>query len=114
MISQIFSVSLTFETNNYIILGGLFMANKRTLKRTINLLCEELFAECLANTLYGTGNDNDNCEALAYSIIKLQSDFICRISHPEPGMLPKAYYKKLKEDFIAQASDIIDQINNHH
>jgi hypothetical protein len=43
----------------------------------------------------------------------LQSDYISRISHPEPGMPAKAYYKKLKEDFIAQAGDIIDQINNH-
>jgi hypothetical protein len=86
------------------------MANKRSLKRTINLICEELFAESIAVSLYG---NNDNYEAIIYSILKMQSDFICRISHPEPGMLPKVYYKKLKEDFIAQASDIIDQLNNH-
>ena len=86
------------------------MANKRSLKRTINLICEELFAESIAVSLYG---NNDNSEAIIYSILKMQSDFICRISHPEPGLAPKAYYKKLKEDFIAQASDIIDQLNNH-
>ena len=89
------------------------MANKRVLKQSINVICEELFAECLANTLYGNDADSKNCEALAYSILKLQSELISRISHPEPGMLAKAYYKKLKEDFVAQASDIIDQINNH-
>jgi hypothetical protein len=43
----------------------------------------------------------------------MQSDFICRISHPEPGMPAKKYYQKLREDFVAQASDIVDQINNH-
>ena len=89
------------------------MANKRVLKQCINLICEELFANCLATTLYGNDADSKNCEALAYSILKLQSEFISRISHPEPGMPAKAYYKKLKEDFVAQASDILDQINNH-
>ena len=89
------------------------MANKRVLKQNINVICEDLLAECLATTLYGSDADSKNCEALAYSILKLQREFISRISHPEPGMPAKAYYKKLKEDFIAQASDIIDQINNH-
>lgn len=86
------------------------MANKRNLKRNINLFCEELFAECMAASLYG--HDHDGAEALIYSTIKMQNDFICRISHPEPGMPAKVYYKKLKEDFVAQASEIIDQINN--
>ncbi|MDE7455259.1 MAG: hypothetical protein K2M96_00985 [Prevotella sp.] len=86
------------------------MANKRNLKRNINLFCEELFAECVAASLYG--HNHDGAEALIYSAIKMQSDFICRISHPEPGMPAKVYYKKLKEDFVAQASEIIDQINN--
>ena len=86
------------------------MSNKKNLKRTINLICEELFAECIAASLYG--NNRDSSEALVYSVIKLQRDYTCRICHPEPGMAPKVYYKKLKEDFAAQASDIIDQINN--
>ena len=87
------------------------MANKRTLKHSINLVCGDLFAECVAASLYGGASDNS--EAILYSILKLQSDFICRISHPEPGMPAKTYYKKLREDFVAQASDIVDQINNH-
>ena len=87
------------------------MANKRLLKRTINLVCEELFTECIAASLYG--NNRDAAEALIYSTVKLQRDFISRISHPEPGMPAKAYFKNLREDFIAQVSDIIDQINNH-
>ena len=89
------------------------MANKRTLKHSINLICEDLFAECVAVSLYGNSDsNNDNIEALIYSILKMQADFICRISHPEPGMSAKKYYQKVKEDFVAQASDIIDQINN--
>ena len=87
------------------------MSNKRQLKRTINLICEELFAECVAASLYG--NSKDSAEALLYSTLKLRADYICRISHPEPGMSAKAYFKDLKEKFVAQVSDLADQLNNH-
>ena len=88
------------------------MMNKRTLKKCINAICDELFAECLAASLYVNKKNEDNIEALLFSIIKLQSNAISRISHPEPGMPAKAYYKNLREKFSSQASEIIDQINN--
>ena len=86
------------------------MANKRSLKRSITLICEELFAECVAASLYG--QNRDGAEALIYSTIKMQDDFIRRISHPEPGMPAKLYYKDLREKFAAQVGDMVDQINN--
>ena len=85
------------------------MTNKRALKRNINLICEEIFAEGLAASLYGHNREGAN--AVLYSTLKMRTDFICRISHPEPGMPAKQYYKKLREDFVAQASDIVDQLN---
>jgi hypothetical protein len=88
------------------------MANKRTLKRGINLVCEELFTEAVAASLYGNDVHKDNAEALLFTIVKMQSDFTCRVSHPEPGLPPKVYYKKLRENFAAQVSEFIDQINN--
>ncbi|MBQ9671511.1 MAG: hypothetical protein IJV34_01495 [Prevotella sp.] len=88
------------------------MANKRSLKHAINLVCEELLAECIAASLYGAETNDDNAEALLYSIIKMQSDFICRVSHPEPGITAKAYYKDLRTKFTAQVSEVVDQINN--
>ena len=87
------------------------MANKRALKRTINLFCEELFAECVAASLYG--DNREGAEALIFSTLKMESDFICRVSHPEPGMPAKQYFNDLRENFVAQASDIIDQLHNH-
>ena len=90
------------------------MANKRTLKKGIKLICEELFAECIAASLYGHNADQGNVDALLYSIIHTQDDFTARISHPEPGMAAKVYFRDLREMFTAQASDIIDQINNLH
>ncbi len=88
------------------------MANKRNLKRTINYICSDLFAEAVAASLYGEKPNKDNIDALLTSILIIHSDFISRISHPEPGMNTKLYYKTLIEDFNKQVSEIIDQIQN--
>ncbi|MCR5578350.1 MAG: hypothetical protein K6F74_03930 [Prevotella sp.] len=87
------------------------MANKRSLKRVIHLVCEELFAEGIALSLYGTKAQSDSANALLYSIIKMEDEYVRRISHPEPGMPAKTYFKDLREKFSAQVSDIIDQMN---
>ena len=88
------------------------MANKRSLKKVINLICEELFAEAVAVSLYGPETNEENANALLFSIVTMQEDFIARVSHPEPGMPAKTYFKKLAEDFSAQVSEILDQINS--
>jgi hypothetical protein len=88
------------------------MANKRTLKHAINLICEELFTEAVAASLYGNERHQDNAEALLFSIIKLQANYISRVSHVEPGLKAKSYFKDLREKFNAEVGDIIDQINS--
>lgn len=88
------------------------MANKRTLKHAINGICEELFAECIAASLYGAENHKENADALLFSILKMQSNYITRVSHPEPGLTAKTYFKDLRDKFSAQVSEVIDQINN--
>ena len=86
------------------------MANRRSLKQTIALVCEDLFTECVAASLYG--QNKDSAKALIYSTAKMHNDFIRRVSHPEPGMPAKQYFKDLREKFVAQVSEIADQINN--
>ncbi len=86
------------------------MASKRVLKQTINLISEELFAECVAASLYG--QNRDSAESLIFSTIKMRNNYIRRISHPEPGLPAKVYYKDLREKFAAEASEILDQLNN--
>ena len=86
------------------------MTNRRTLKREIRQICTELFAECVAVSQYGTPNERECADSLMYTIIKMEKNFINRISHPEPGLEPSKYYKDLKEKFKAQAMEIIDQI----
>ena len=88
------------------------MANKRTLKHGIKLLCGELFAECVAASLYGSTEHKDNYEAMLFSIIKLQDNYISRVGHPEPGMPAATYFKDLKEKFNAEVEDLVNQINN--
>jgi len=87
------------------------MANKRTLKKGIQLICEDLFAECVAVSLYGPEANKDNAETLLPVIVKMQDDYINRISHPEPGISAKTYYQNLREQFSAQVNEILDQIN---
>lgn len=86
------------------------MANKRTLKHAINLICEELLTECVAASLYGTQGHAANADAMLFAIVKMQDDFLSRVSHPEPGMTPKYYFRRLREQFAAHASDMADQV----
>ena len=88
------------------------MANKRTLKKQINLICEELFVDFVAASLYGNSPNQSEAEAVLFSIVKLRNNYISRISHPEPGMPARKYYQDLKEQFSKQVSEILDHINN--
>lgn len=87
------------------------MMNKRSLKKAINAVSDQLFANAVAVSLYGSNRNAENDEALINSIITLREDFVSRISHPEPGMKKQAYYKDLREKFITQAQEIADQIS---
>jgi hypothetical protein len=64
----------------------------------------------VAGSLYG--QNRESAEALIYSTIKMRNNFIRRISHPEPGMPAKVYYKDLREKFAAQAGELLDQLNS--
>lgn len=88
------------------------MASKRTLKKSINYVCSELFAECVANSLYNVQKDDSNTEALLHSILTIHHNYVSRVSHPEPGIPAKAYFADLTQHFNAEISEVIDQIAN--
>lgn len=102
---------LTEYIKNYPKGGKFIMANKRTLKKSIENICANLFVNAVAFSLYGPTPDKDNADSLAFSIVKLQDNFIRRVSHPEPGMTARAYYKNLWEEFSAQVIEIQDQMS---
>lgn len=88
------------------------MAKRKILKRQINYICCDLFAEAMAAALYSTKDNREAMDDTLASIIILRNDFIKRVSHPEPGMKPKDFYQALYKDFNLQVSDIIDKIGN--
>ena len=88
------------------------MANKRTLKRTINLVCGELLAEAVAASLYGNDKHKAGDETLLFSIMQMQRNYTSRVSHPEPGMAAKHYFQDLRAKFAADISETVDHIHN--
>lgn len=87
------------------------MANKRSLKRNINYVCGELFSEVVAVS-YNANASQDDIKALLSSILVIHNDYVRRVSHMEPGLAPKTFYKSLVANFHKQVSEIVDQISN--
>lgn len=86
------------------------MANKRSLKREINNLCTALLAECEAVRLYGKTNEKD-LQSIVMTVFRVYGNAICRVSHPEPGVPVKAYFKDLRVTFVQQVEEIVEQLN---
>ncbi|GAE22109.1 hypothetical protein M1B74_09225 [Bacteroides pyogenes] len=85
------------------------MASRRQLKKNVNYIAGELFTECLVNSMFIPGTDKEKADELMSEILKMQDDFISRISHTEPGNV-KGFYKKFRQDFNAKVDEIIDTI----
>ena len=86
---------------------------RRLLKKQVNYIAGELFAECVVLTQVVPGIDEKKVDALMTRILYMQDDFISRISHTQPGNV-KGFYKAFKADFQAQVDAIIDEIGNLH
>lgn len=88
------------------------MANKRSLKRNINFVCGELFSEVIAASKYSNKISDEDVKALLASILIIHNDYVRRVSHVEPGMTPKLFFKDLIVNFNKQVSEIVDQVLN--
>ena len=84
--------------------------NKRQLKRMVNCVCTDLFAECVAASLYSARSNEENAQALLASVVTIHNDFLRRISHPKPGLAAKLYYNQLSKDFNNAVSEVLDHI----
>lgn len=85
------------------------MASRKVLKKNVNYIAGELFAECLVNSLYVPGVDKEKADELMGEILKMQDEFISRISHTEPGNV-KGYYKKFRADFNTKVEEILEAL----
>lgn len=88
------------------------MAKRRELKKGINFLCGELFAECVAIMHYHKPAPQADIDNVMTSILNLQDDMLCRVSHVEPGMKAKDYFKKLRADMASRTEEIVEQIKS--
>lgn len=86
------------------------MAKRRTVKRLATNICETLLAECVAAYSYGKPESADSKRALIFSILRLRQDFIAQISHVEPGMEPREYFRQVIEKFNKRVAETVDQI----
>ena len=84
---------------------------RKDLKKHISYLCGELLAECIAASQYGKKDNTQDIENVMLTILKLQDDWICRLSHVEPGST-KLFFKKLREEMQNRTNEIVDQIQN--
>lgn len=85
------------------------MSNRKTLKKNVNYITGELFSECLINSLCVPGTDKQKADKLMSEILKMQDEFISRISHTESGNV-KGFYKKFNSDFNEKVDEIIDEM----
>lgn len=82
------------------------MANKRSLKKRLNNVASELFAECVAAYLEVQDEDITQLDDILTAILKTHREYVERVSSPEPGMSKKLYYQILWKDFNKHVEEI--------
>ena len=75
-------------------------------------ICTDLTAEVVAVSLYESKPAEENVIAIINAIMKMRNEYIRRISHVEPGIPAKVYFKNLIENFNNDTIEVIDQISN--
>jgi hypothetical protein len=86
---------------------------RRILKKQVNYIAGELFAECVVLSEVVPGIDNKKVDELMARVLYMQDEFISRINHTQPGNV-KGFYKAFYTDFQAQVDAIIDEIGKLH
>lgn len=84
------------------------MANRRQLKKSINLICGELFADCVALSLCGQ-SDKEKLSGLMAEVLTVHGEYIARVNHTEKGS-ERLFYKKLREEFTQKVNALSDEI----
>ena len=82
---------------------------RKDLKKQINYLCGELLAECIAAADFSKKDNRQDVENVMLGILRMQNDWVCRLSHVEPGST-KLFFKRLHEDMQKRTDEIVEQI----
>ena len=87
-----------------ILIPNKIMASRKLLKKQINEVCGELFADCVALKMCDQCSDEVINQAMT-EILQLRLEFVARISHTEKGSV-RLFYKKLRQEFSEKAEAI--------
>ena len=85
------------------------MASRRDLKRDISYVIGDIFTECLIYKELVPGTNQKEAEKLIVDLLRIDNEFITRISHTEPGNA-KQYYRTLVKDFQKEITTVIDKL----
>ncbi len=86
------------------------MAKRRHLKKVINGICGNLFANTVAVSLLNKENQPSQAiDGILNEILCLQNEYIVRISHTEKGS-ERAFYAKLRKEFETKVEQLIEKI----
>ena len=85
------------------------MASRRNLKKDISYVIGDIFTECLVYKELVPATDKDAAEKIIVDLLRIDNEFITRISHTEPGNA-KQYYRTLIKDFQANMGQVIDSL----
>lgn len=85
------------------------MAKRRTVKKAVRNIGEDLLVECLAVRQDRPGIAQADIENVAKSILMLQNEFICRLSHVDKRQV-KAFFQQYKDDLSSTTNEIVDAI----
>lgn len=85
------------------------MASRRNLKKNITSIISELITECFVRIDCIPGTDKSAAEDIIAELIEIDADFICRISHTEPGEAKK-YYRSLCSAFNEKIDAVVSRI----
>lgn len=88
------------------------MSKRKDLKRGISIVCMEMIAETMAASLSGSQVSQENILSTVSAILRLKGDYLSRISHVEPGMEPKTYFKNVKESFARDCEEMWETISS--
>ena len=85
------------------------MANRRELKKAIHTVCADLLMECLAVKRSHPSIKDADVENIALSILKMQDDFISRLSHVDKRQVGR-FFSQLNDDLSVSTNEVVDHI----
>ncbi|MCQ2084211.1 MAG: hypothetical protein MJY58_06950 [Bacteroidaceae bacterium] len=87
------------------------MASRRNLKKDVSYIIGDLFTECLVYKELVPGTDKAAADDLMMDLLEMDTEFITRISHTQPGEA-KQYYRTYLKDFNEAVSNVAAKLNS--